>query len=121
MTFLLRTQAAACMGFARRSGLTVAGHQKRKMTSGVPDAFLRSWYNVFAQKNSMYMGFIVGGVFATEFVFGTFTDAIWDSRNYSKTYETIDWSVFADDDDEEDEDDDDDGEDDDDDDDDDDE
>jgi len=43
----------------------------------------------------MYLGFIVGGCVATEFVYGNVTDSIWNSRNKGKTYDTIDWSKFA--------------------------
>jgi len=46
------------------------------------------------------------GVLAGEAFTGTATDALWNSINHGKTYETTDWSKFVveDDDDDEDED-----------------
>jgi hypothetical protein len=45
------------------------------------------------------------GVLIGEAVTGVATDALWNSINYGKTYDTVDWSKFvvADDEDEEEE------------------
>lgn len=43
------------------------------------------------------------GIIVSETMFGGITDGIWASKNKGKTYDTIDWSVFAEDDDDEEE------------------
>jgi len=56
----------------------------------------------------MYISWCVAGILIAESVTGAGTDALWNSVNSGRTYESVDWSKFVveddDDDDDEDED-----------------
>ena len=52
----------------------------------------------------------MAGIIVTENIYGSAVDAVWASKNNGKTFDTIDWSVFAEDDEEEEEEEDDDDE-----------
>ena len=99
-----------------RAGLRRATPSIRQATSGagIPPGTLSSWYNLFGKSNAAYLTWIVAGVLVAEGVTGFATDAVWNSANKGRTYESVDWSKFIVDDDgeeeeeEEDEDDDDD-------------
>ena len=58
----------------------------------------------FGSSNVAYVGFIVVGLVVTETIYGYSTDALWNSINHGKTFETVDWSKFVVDDDDDDDD-----------------
>lgn len=66
---------------------------------------INCYYYRFGSSNIAYVGFIMVGLVTTEVLYGFTTDAIWDSVNNGKTFESVDWSKFVveDDDDEEEE------------------
>ncbi|GMI45069.1 hypothetical protein TrCOL_g6542 [Triparma columacea] len=76
--------------------------QKRNMTF-IPGGVLRGFYDTIAKNNFSYILFIVAGIIVTENIYGSAVDAVWASKNNGKTFDTIDWSVFAEDDEEEEE------------------
>merc|ERR1712207_31341 len=90
--------------------------QTRGMSGQLVSAsFLRGWYHMFGRSSAGYCMWVIGGVLIGEFLTGTCTDMAWNTMNYGKTYDTVDWSAFKveDDEDDDEEDDDDDDEDDD--------
>jgi len=76
--------------------------QKRSMTV-LPSGFLTGFYNTIAKSNTTYITFIVVGLVTAEAVYGSVTDRVWAANNDGKTYDTVDWSTFAEDEEEEEE------------------
>uniref|UniRef100_A0A7S1YXE8 Uncharacterized protein n=1 Tax=Trieres chinensis TaxID=1514140 RepID=A0A7S1YXE8_TRICV len=109
---LLLRSGAARTG-ARRMAATT-GSVRHASGPGIPSSLLSSWYNVFGKSNVMYITWIVFGVLAAETITGSGTDALWNSVNKGRTYDSVDWTKFKtdedeDEDEEEDEDEDEDG------------
>jgi len=77
---------------------------------GIPPTLLNSWYSIFGNSTAGYISWIVAGVVLSEGITGYGTDMVWNYMNYNRTYESIDWSKFAEADEEEEEDEDDDDE-----------
>jgi hypothetical protein len=48
----------------------------------------------FGKSNAGYMSWLVIGIIGTEVMTCWFTNSMWTSLNYGKTYETVDWSKF---------------------------
>jgi hypothetical protein len=58
----------------------------------------------FGKSNAAYITWIVAGVLVAEMVTGSGVNALWNSVNKGRTYETVDWTKFiVEDDDDEDE------------------
>jgi hypothetical protein len=57
----------------------------------------------FGKSNAAYASWLVIGILVAEAFTGAATNALWNSVNYGKTYETVDWTKFKTDDDEEEE------------------
>ena len=85
--------------------------QLRRASGGVPAPLLSGWYRIFGHSSIGYATWLVGGIIVAEGLTGYAGDAVWNSVNAGRTYETVDWEQFRTDD-EDDEDDDDEDEDD---------
>eukprot|EP01039_Chlorochromonas_danica_P008474 gene8474-9340_t len=68
---------------------------KRQM-GGIPSLLQKT---VWKKSNVAYITYVVVGLVAAEFVYGTATNYIWEQYNYGKLYHQIDWSKFKTDDD----------------------
>ena len=65
---------------------------KRAMsTSSSP---LGTVYNVLLKRNSTYWSALVIACIGVEFVYGNTVNGIWNTMNYGRTYNTVDWSKW---------------------------
>merc|ERR1711862_5127 len=95
-----------------RSRLAIQQRARSAATAGLPSPVLHQWYNIFGKSTIGYATWLVAGIIVAESLTGSFSDAVWNSVNHGRTYETVDWSKFKTDDDDEDDDDEDDDDDD---------
>ena len=49
----------------------------------------------FGKSNAAYITWIVAGVLVAEMVTGSGVNALWNSVNKGRTYETVDWTKFV--------------------------
>ncbi|KAL7550935.1 hypothetical protein ACHAWF_014145 [Thalassiosira exigua] len=75
-------------------------------TGGIPAPILSQWYNIFGKSTIGYATWLVAGILVAEAMTGAASDAVWNTANAGRTFDTVDWTKFKTDDDEEDEDDD---------------
>ncbi|TYZ64772.1 hypothetical protein PybrP1_011810 [[Pythium] brassicae (nom. inval.)] len=74
---------------------------KRSSING-PGA-LETAYQLFMKRNVTYVATILVAAIVVEGVYGSVTNAIWESSNRGRLYHHIDWSQFKTDDDEDEE------------------
>mmetsp|Transcript_27231 Transcript_27231/g.41804 ORF Transcript_27231/g.41804 Transcript_27231/m.41804 type:complete len:127 (+) Transcript_27231:79-459(+) len=89
----LSATARQMMVFYRRPLSTPAAPQK---------SMLDTWYSTFGKSSVAYATWLVFGILGAELVTGWATDAVWNSVNYGRTFDTIDWTQFKSEDDDED-------------------
>eukprot|EP01041_Mallomonas_annulata_P001889 gene1889-3664_t len=76
-----------------RRGISAEGKnifQSRKMSS-LPTTM---YNNVWRKSNIFYITTIVIGCVVVEGVYGSLTNAVWNSYNSGKLYHQVDWSKF---------------------------
>mmetsp|Transcript_26300 Transcript_26300/g.63136 ORF Transcript_26300/g.63136 Transcript_26300/m.63136 type:complete len:140 (+) Transcript_26300:175-594(+) len=79
--------------------------QKSSSSGGIPSTVLSQWYGIFGKSTIGYATWLVAGILVAETMTGTMSDAVWNSVNSGRTYESVDWTKFKSDDDDDDEDD----------------
>ena len=72
-------------------------------SGGIPAPILHQWYNIFGKSTIGYATWLIAGIIVAEGLTGMFTDAVWNSANKGRTFESVDWSKFKSADDEEEE------------------
>jgi hypothetical protein len=94
--------ASTALRNASRIGLrrcpTTALQQLRHKSSGsggIPTPLLIQWYNIFGKTTIGYATWMVAGIIVAEGMTGWFGDAVWNSVNKGRTFETVDWTKFA--------------------------
>jgi len=92
---LLRTGTA--LGRRPAATATASGAVRHGSTSGpgLPAPLLGRWYSTFGKSNVMYISWCVAGILIAEAVTGAGTDALWNSVNKGRTYDSVDWSKFV--------------------------
>lgn len=92
------------VGLRSRTAATQQIRAKSSASGGIPTPILQQWYGIFGKSTIGYATWLVAGIIVAEGITGTLSDAVWNSVNNGRTFETVDWSKFATDDDDEDED-----------------
>jgi len=95
---------ASRLGLVRRfpaatNTTAVQLRQKSSASGGIPTPVLQGWYNIFGKSTIGYATWLVGGIIVCEGITGYMGDAVWNSVNAGRTYESVDWTKFASDDD----------------------
>jgi hypothetical protein len=76
---------------------------KSSASGGIPTPILQKWYGIFGKSTIGYATWLVAGIIVAEGITGTLSEAVWNSVNNGRTFQTVDWSKFKSDDDEEEE------------------
>lgn len=98
---LFARNASRPIGLRRMTTTTTPLRQKS--SSPIPAPVLAGWYNIFGKSTIGYATWMVAGIVVAEGITGFMGDAVWNSVNRGRTFETVDWSKFASDDDDEEE------------------
>ncbi|KAL7516070.1 hypothetical protein ACHAWX_001127 [Stephanocyclus meneghinianus] len=79
---------------------SAANGLRQKSSSPIPAPVLAGWYNIFGKSTIGYATWLVAGIVVAEGITGFMGDAVWNSVNRGRTFETVDWTKFKADDDE---------------------